>query len=197
MMRQWVRSIWSSKRARMLFYWHMQRNKLFIPSALWPVVFMVLFAGVYAGIFFTQRAGYLEHYQYTVSRIPSVMLYGSGMVTTLQQYGMTYGGFVGLGVGLIFLVMSYLLFGIFALVRLTKQSFGAMLAFFIAILPIDALAYLVHFQPHERTAIASALENFVGTPLWITSVSITVVIVLLFILSFFYGKTPSAPEANA
>lgn len=175
----------------------MQRNTLFIPSAVWPVILMVLFAGIYAGIFFTQRAGYLEQYQYTVSRIPSVMLYGSSMATTLQQYGMTYGGFIGLGVGLIFLVMSYLLFGIFALVRLTKQLFGAMLAFLIAILPIDALAYLVHFQPRARTAISSALENFVGSPLWITSVSITVVIVLLFILSFFYGKKPSTPEVVA
>lgn len=157
----------------------------------------LVFSGCYAILFFLNREAFIEHYQYTVSRIPSVMLYGSSMVSVLENYGSTYGGFLGIAIGLIYLVLAYIALGLFALIRLLKLKFGAMLALLIAMAPIDIVAYLVQFQPSQRTAISSALANFVGMPFWYTSIITTAIIALLFILSFFYGTSTTTTQEHA
>ncbi len=175
----------------------MQKSKFLIPTGLWPLVIWLFFSGCYAGLFFLNRSAFIEHYQYTVSRIPSVMLYGAGMVNQLETYGSTYGGFLGIAIGLVYLILAYISLGIFALIRVLKTRVGAMLALLIATLPIDALAYSIQFQPQQRTAISSALSNFVGMPFWYTALAITSSLTLLLILSFFYGTSATTTQTNA
>ena len=174
----------------------MQRQKLFLPNGAWPLVLWIVFAVFYAAYFYSEREASIEHYQYVISRIPSVVLYGSGTAKTLEQYAVSYGGFLGIALGGISFLFSYIMLGIASIVRLTSRKFGAMLTFLIATIPLTSIAYTIHSEPAGRTAISAIVFDFVRDPLWYSSLFITGVIILLLILSFVYGNASNQSKTN-
>lgn len=173
----------------------MTPQKSFLSSAVWPVILFVVFAGVYAALFYSQRAALIESFDYHVSRIPSIVLYGSDMAATLKGYSVSYGGLVGAGFGLAYLVVAYVFFGLFSLLRLTQMRFGAMLAFLLALIPFDVLAYVMYSEPLPRTAISTAVDSFVRLPFWYASLAATSLAAILFIVSCAYAKPSSVSKA--
>ena len=156
-------------------------------SALWPLAVALVMAGTYAGVFYSQKAGMVEQFDYWTSRIPSIVLYNGGMALTLKGYALSWGAFVGAALAVVYLLLAYLLLGVAALARATKMRAGAAFVYLAATAPFVALAVLIHGEPTPRTAIAAAVLAFTTAPLWISALVSVGLAVALFLAACFYA----------
>lgn len=105
--------------------------------------------------------------------------YGMGSATSVETIFIKYGLFMGIGVGLIIMILSYILYGILALVRLTKFKLTNLILNFLAYLFMLIFGFELVFLENRYTTLANAIIAYIGYPLFYTSI-----IVLIFITTF-------------
>lgn len=157
-----------------------------------PLLACVLLASLYAVAYLALKQTGMDSFEYVVKRIPSVKLYGMGTATELQEYAKTWGAVVGVALGVVAMIVGYILYGIAAIIRLTKFPWVASLISILSISPFMILGYILdNTTPH--TAISAALVYFIGTPIWYGALGTIAILFVLFLLSFRYATPASAP----
>lgn len=163
-------------------------DKPFLKSALLPVLALLVMAGAYAAFFYVFKVQSLKDFTDAVEKVPSIRLFGSSAVMQIKEYLPTYGALAGLLFGLLNLVAAYLLLGVFAILRLTKLTFGVTLSLLVSTIPFVVLGWGVLYSSNTNTAVAAGIVYFVGRPLWYASLATATFAAVLFLLSFKYGQ---------
>lgn len=166
----------------------MSDQKPFLKSALLPVLAFLVMAGAYAAFYYLFKTQSLADYAAAIAQVPSIRLFGSGAADQIRSY-VPYGGAAGLAFALLQLLLAYILLGLFAVVRLTKLAFGATLALLASAIPFVVLGWGLVYSSNTNTAVAAGIVHFVGRPLWYAALVSAGFALVLFALSFKYGKT--------
>ena len=141
------------------------------------LVFSISFAITFS---MNKKAG-SEEYDKSNNASLAIRNYGMGSADKIESIFLKYGIFIGVGLGIIIMALTYFIYGILALIKLTKFklttlilslfSFGFLLVFGIE---------LVFFE-NRYTALGNAAISFIGYPLMYTSI-ITVIFILTFMV---------------
>jgi len=158
-------------------------------SATWPFILCLVMAIAFVVFFYAFRSSAKTAFDLTVAAIPSVRLFGSGSADTVRGYYLTYGALAGAILGLTYVILGYVLLGLLAIIRLTKQPFGVALSGLLAALPFVWLGYAITNQSNKFTPIATGAVLFIGRPLLYAASVTALFAAVLFVLSFKYGKT--------
>jgi len=157
-------------------------------SATWPFIMSLVTAASFVALFYAFKSSAASSFDATIAALPSVKIFGSGSANTIRGYFVTYGALAGVIFGLLYAILSYVTLGIFAIVRLTKTPFGVTSCCLLSSLPFVWLGYAMSNQSNKNTAIAAGAVFFLGAPLMYAGLVVAGVSLVLFALSFKYGK---------
>lgn len=173
----------------------MNERKTLLSPALIPLIACVLFALAYAVAFLALKQTGFDSFDYVIKRIPSIRLYGMDTANQLRGYAGTWGVFVGAALSIVSLVIAYILYGLFAIIRLTKFRWVSPLVSILVISPLGVYGYLLS-ATEPRTAIAATVVYFLATPVWYAALAAIILVIALSLLFLRYAAPATAPESK-
>ncbi len=144
-------------------------KRSFINRAWWPLLAMILFAGVY----------YVSYQM--LSPAPTDI-----DSTKILDIFDKYAQYFGFALAILSLLLWYVLYGIKSLLRLGKCSLVNPLTYLLGVVLWGALAYQIYFREPRFTNIGRAIIDYVAAPLWYTCVVLAGVGVVWFLGNLLY-----------
>ncbi|MEI7512672.1 MAG: hypothetical protein WCK01_04420 [Candidatus Uhrbacteria bacterium] len=173
----------------------MNERKSLFPPALMPLITGILFAIVFAITFTLLKQKGADSFDYVIKRIPSIRLYGMETAAQFRELARTWGVAVGAVLGFAATLTGYILYGILAIMRLTKNPWVATGISALAAGTLAGLGYMLDITiPH--TSFSSALVYFFGIPLLYSGLGTIALIFILSLLSFRYAAPAIVSETK-
>lgn len=159
-------------------------KKLFLYAAKQLYLFPLLFAVVYAIIFYLRKDSALQEFDALIAQVPSLVRFGSNAISVVTEYFPKFGALGGIVFALIQMILASVLYLIMKIVRLSKWKLAVPLALILALLPLAFFGHNMVFVSARFTALPSGIIQFVGYPLWYASLIIGVLLILILVYGF-------------
>lgn len=167
-------------------------KKPFFFSAKFIFISFILSALLFAGFFYGLSPKINSKYDASIDAAPSITKFTPTRAKETKDLFTKFGPAAGIAFGIIFLLLSFLLFGFFALVRLGKLNFIAPLIQLVVSAVIFVFSYNLAFDSAHSTALSSAIVYFIGYPLFYSFAVLSIIFLILILFSFIPRK--KAPE---
>lgn len=148
----------------------------------------ILFGIIYALIFYFQHQSTSLAYQAANNAVPSIVMYGSETVLSIQNLSDAYGLYFGGAMAALYLIVLLIAWFIAAIFRITRLKSGMMWVMILGTLPLFLLGLDIVFFTTGYTAITNGIKFFIGIPLFYSSAAM---IVLAFLFMFTGNKNRS------
>lgn len=168
-------------------------KKPFLFAAKQLFLMPLLFAVVYALIFYIRRESILQEFNILVSEIPSLVRFGSNAVRVVTDYFPKFGALGGVAFGLIQMILAFVIYLVMKIARISQWKPAVPLVLFIALLPLAFFGHNMVFVSSRFTALSSGIILFIGYPLWYAS--LVLLILLAFILLYGFLKKVRSEKA--
>lgn len=148
------------------------------------LIFVVL-ALVFAGLFTAFKTDAGLKYKAEIENIPSVTLFGvsPSTDTTVAKFGIAAGA----AFGLIAFILSAILFGILKIVKV-PSAVATGISSLLAYGGVAALGYELVYLEEKNSALASAIVNYIGKPLFYSGIIAAVLAIGLLLASLMKKK---------
>jgi type III secretion apparatus needle protein len=148
------------------------------------LIFVVL-SLVFAGLFTAFKTDAGLKYQAEIKNIPSVQLFGVSPSTqdTVAKFGIAAGA----AFGLIAFILSAILFGILKIVKV-PAAVATGISSLLAYGGVAALGYELVYLEEKNSALASAIVNYIGKPLFYSGIIAAVLAIGLLLTSLMKKK---------
>jgi hypothetical protein len=140
----------------------------------------ILFCIIFVGIFYSGKSSAINNYNEANSKVPSIRSFGADPM--IKDLFVKYGALFGIGLGLIMLISSYLLYGISALFKLTKYKITMPIILLLVYGFWFLIALKLAFFEKGYTAWANGIIYFSGGQLFYSTLIIVIIAVMLFFL---------------
>ncbi len=144
----------------------------------------LLFAVVYAIIFYVRKDTALQEFNMLVNEVPSLVRFGSSMISVVNDYFTKFGALAGLVFALIQMILASVIYLIMKIVRLAKWKLSVPLALFVALLPLVFFGHNMVFVSNRFTALSGGIIQFAGYPLWYASFITGALLILILLYGF-------------
>ena len=139
----------------------------------------LLFAVIYAVIFFVRKEATMQEFNMLMNEVPSLVRFGSSAISVVTEYFPKFGALGGVVFALVQMIVAAVIFLIMKIVRLSKWKLTVPLALFLALLPLAFLGHNMVFVSNRFTALSSGIILFVGYPLWYASLALGTLLILI------------------
>ncbi|HLC46875.1 MAG TPA: hypothetical protein VJI75_03985 [Candidatus Nanoarchaeia archaeon] len=146
---------------------HAAHHRLFFENASFPFLALILFAGIY----------FLSA-QFLLS--PATDIRNSQILEIFSDYHK----FFGIGMALITLIGTYILYGIFAAVTLMRFAVMKPLLLFLGYAPWAAFGFQLMFREVGRVDITRAIIHYAGLPLLVSGSLLSLLAIAWMIICF-------------
>jgi hypothetical protein len=148
------------------------------------LIFIVLTL-VFAGLFITFKTDAGLKYKTEITNIPSVVQFGVSPAT--ETTVATYGIAVGAVFGLIAFILSAIIFGILKIFKLPSATASGVSGL-LAYSGVAALGYELVYLEEKNSALASAIVNYIGKPLFYSGIVAVILAIGIILLSLMKKK---------
>ena len=152
------------------------------------LILFLIFSAIFFVFFQMNKTNAKETYSKYNSASLAIKNYGMGSASTVENIFIKFGSLIGICLGLIIMIITYILYGILALVRLTKLKLTNLILNFSTYLLLLLFGIeLVYFE-NRYTTLGNAVISYIGYPLMYTSIIIELSLVGLIIFIMLRSK---------
>ncbi len=159
-------------------------KKPFLYAAKNLFLLPLIFAVIYVIIFYVRKDTALQEFNTMISQVPSLVRFGSSVISVVNDYFAKFGALAGLVFALIQMILASIIYLIMKIVRLAKWKLSVPLALFVALLPLAFFGHNMVFVSNRFTALTGGIIQFAGYPLWYTSLVTGALLILILLYGF-------------
>lgn len=159
-------------------------KKPFLYAAKNLFLLPLIFAVIYAIIFYVRKDTAVQEFNTLISQVPSLVRFGSSVISVVNDYFAKFGALAGLVFALIQMILASVIYLVMKVVRLAKCKLSVPLALFIALLPLIFFGHNMVFVSNRFTALSGGIIQFAGYPLWYTSLIIGALLIFILLYGF-------------